>query len=1277
MSGDAYTENAGTSKKNNKILTEGGTGVIAHNLLENYGFEGESSAWTQFTVSGGTYSSVNTSEQRYTGNRSLKLVSSAAGENYGITERQLTIISAGTYTLSARVKVTAMGTLPNKDAGFKIAISTSNGTILSESRMLKETTDSQFDNGWVRLDCTYTSDSLSSVYARLILTGVTGTVYIDDVQLEMNEAASPCNLLKNSTFSQNINHWSGNGSSVSWIKPNGAVGKVLGLTGDLVSESYAKQTVNINLPGSETYVLSGWAYANSLPLEAGGNPEFRLGATVVYSDGTTDNFSKDFNYRASGLWQYLCVAIVPRFPTKRVAKISVFISYTRNANNAYFCDISLIREGARCYTYDEEGRIIAVNKSNTDEISNVYSGGDLISSSGSANGLYTYEYDGKHNITKASNNGLDLNLSYDANGNAVQTILTGSDGLTYMQTNATYTDSGTKLLSVTDNIGNTVNYGYNKSKNLLSSISTPVSNTANAEYSRVYYSYNNSDQLIKTSFTRQSIYFATLLKYEYDKGLISKITREKCDTTSPGYLPQIYSFTYNDIGQKTSTKVGDRTLATYLYDAATHNQSKMTYGNGSYVSYTYDNQNRVKTVKYQDTLTTVTYDYDYLGNIAGARVTQPGKEPAAYKYEYDTLGRLIRCVQTEGNEVVQQLEDSYDSKNRLTRHKYYDGENGLEGAYTYNDGGLVTGYAIKKNGVTDESIFYRYDALNRCTYRSSALSSPGYLSRTYTYEAGASENQTTSKIKNIKYSFTETKEQSEISYGYDNIGNITTALMRMPGVGDLINSGYQYDRDNQLVFESRDCFGTDASTTFYEYDNFGNITWVRTFRGNGYEGISDAMNSGTLMHVDAYTYGNTEWRDLLTAFEGHEITYDEIGNPLSYYNGQEYEFTWENGRRLRRAEVNGENLLYEYNENGIRTEKRSVGKYTDSYRLDGNKVVEMKRSYTGSTRTDRYVFYYDESGAPYAFDAYVNGAATKRYHYITSLQGDVLQLSDESNRIIACYSYDVWGKLFAVTDENGDEISDTSHIAYANPIRYRGYFYDSETKLYYCGSRYYDPQIRRFINADGYVSTGDGFMGYNMFTYCANNPVINIDPVGSCKVNYALKSGKEDCGNPNCFMSSKFNTFSIYLVNISVSTEITESPNDDISFALHDNHRYDSKNDFHEQILAVELSKPSFDLEECSVGIGGIEADFMTGGWEYEYCDISLLDFGHAEAGIKFSEGDIQLGAMASVYSPSVEFSIGSISIGIGAEVCAIGGGINYNSGSFSVKGAAFWEWKF
>ncbi len=316
----------------------------------------------------------------------------------------------------------------------------------------------------------------------------------------------------------------------------------------------------------------------------------------------------------------------------------------------------------------------------------------------------------------------------------------------------------------------------------------------------------------------------------------------------------------------------------------------------------------------------------------------------------------------------------------------------------------------------------------------------------------------------------------------------------------MINSRYQYDRYNQLVFESRDCFGTDASTTVYEYDNFGNITAARTYRGNGYEGVADVINrgpNGNTMSVDTYTYGNTEWRDLLTAFKGHEITYDEIGNPLSYYNGDEYEFTWENGRRLRRTQVNGENLLYEYNENGIRTEKRSVGKYTDSYRLDGSKVVELKRSYNGSVRTDRYVFYYDESGTPYAFDAYVNGADVKRYHYITSLQGDVLQLSDESNRIIACYSYDGWGKLFAVTDENGDEISDQSHIAYANPIRYRGYFYDNETKLYYCGSRYYDPQIRRFINADGYVSTGGGFISYNMFTYCNNNPVMYNDSFGS------------------------------------------------------------------------------------------------------------------------------------------------------------------------------------
>ena len=87
--------------------------------------------------------------------------------------------------------------------------------------------------------------------------------------------------------------------------------------------------------------------------------------------------------------------------------------------------------------------------------------------------------------------------------------------------------------------------------------------------------------------------------------------------------------------------------------------------------------------------------------------------------------------------------------------------------------------------------------------------------------------------------------------------------------------------------------------------------------------------------------------------------------------------------------------------------------------------------------------------------------------------------------------------MISVTDANGTAITDSTHIANVNPLRYRGYYFDSETGLYYLQSRYYDPVVKRFINADGYVSTGTGALGYNMFAYCLNNSVLFFDKVGS------------------------------------------------------------------------------------------------------------------------------------------------------------------------------------
>ena len=94
------------------------------------------------------------------------------------------------------------------------------------------------------------------------------------------------------------------------------------------------------------------------------------------------------------------------------------------------------------------------------------------------------------------------------------------------------------------------------------------------------------------------------------------------------------------------------------------------------------------------------------------------------------------------------------------------------------------------------------------------------------------------------------------------------------------------------------------------------------------------------------------------------------------------------------------------------------------------------------------------------------------------------------------YIYDSWGNTLSIQNGNGQEITNPNDIGNLNPFRYRGYYLDSETGLYYVSSRYYDPEIGRWINADGFVSTGQDITGYNMFAYCGNNPVNRKDPTG-------------------------------------------------------------------------------------------------------------------------------------------------------------------------------------
>ena len=114
---------------------------------------------------------------------------------------------------------------------------------------------------------------------------------------------------------------------------------------------------------------------------------------------------------------------------------------------------------------------------------------------------------------------------------------------------------------------------------------------------------------------------------------------------------------------------------------------------------------------------------------------------------------------------------------------------------------------------------------------------------------------------------------------------------------------------------------------------------------------------------------------------------------------------------------------------------------------------------------------------------------------------------------VAKYVYDAWGKVLFVTDNSGAAITSATHVGNMNPIRYRGYYWGSESGLYYLQSRYYDSAIGRFINADCYASTGHGVLDKNMFAYCLNNPVMLVDPSGLCA---EAHGGYYYCTNPNC-----------------------------------------------------------------------------------------------------------------------------------------------------------------
>ena len=312
---------------------------------------------------------------------------------------------------------------------------------------------------------------------------------------------------------------------------------------------------------------------------------------------------------------------------------------------------------------------------------------------------------------------------------------------------------------------------------------------------------------------------------------------------------------------------------------------------------------------------------------------------------------------------------------------------------------------------------------------------------------------------------------TRLSYTYDAVGNIETISEN----GEL-KAKYYYDELSQLVREDNKELN---QTIVYEYDQGGNIQSKTRYAYTEGE-------LGEAVGTDTYSYQAEDlWADVLTGYNGQKFTYDEIGNPLTYRDGMG--FSWQYGRQMETAITEEEVIGYWYNADGIRTKKiRSNGEVTDYY-LNGSNIITMiTNSVMDPENPKRLDFYYDEQGTLLGFQ--YNG---QDYWYIQNGQGDIVGILDSTGAQVVSYAYDSWGVPISVTGSMADTIGEI------NPFRYRGYYYDSETGLYYLNSRYYDPVVGRFINADGLVVAGSGMLSGNMYLYCQNNPICCVDPTGA------------------------------------------------------------------------------------------------------------------------------------------------------------------------------------
>ena len=328
-------------------------------------------------------------------------------------------------------------------------------------------------------------------------------------------------------------------------------------------------------------------------------------------------------------------------------------------------------------------------------------------------------------------------------------------------------------------------------------------------------------------------------------------------------------------------------------------------------------------------------------------------------------------------------------------------------------------------------------------------------------------------------------------YNYDNRGNILTVSK-----SGVLFQQYVYDEASQVKAEYN---YAEKTAMTYVYDANGNIVSKTPYTNVTSSDLSTATQGTAII----YGYGDSNWSDKLTSYDGQTISYDASGNPTSY-RGETV--TW-NGRLMTSFTKDDRRYEYSYNSDGMRTVKKVYKNnelvYTYTYIWDGDVLLGGRlENADGEKITIRYL--YDDSGELYGMDYNGNGY----YGFIKNLQGDIVSIVplDSESNVELNIEYDAWGKPIFEEASLGAAFVKAMIMAAVN-VGYRGYFYDFETGLYYLRSRYYDPETGRFINADdvemmipqkpsNITVFTNNYYNLNIYSYCQNNPVVSSDYSG-------------------------------------------------------------------------------------------------------------------------------------------------------------------------------------